>query len=124
MKAVIERAQKIKSVGNSPVNSSQLRLLQSVFYNITKFPSDYWIAIMAVLIKRNFSQVKTWFSNQRQHVRAEQVKRELPPDPIISATTAEGVIIKFRQEGLKLATGWEWSDDIFEGTVSLHYLRR
>jgi hypothetical protein len=52
VKAVIDEAMRIKSVNNSPVNPTQLRLLQAVFYKITKFPSEYWIAVIAILIRR------------------------------------------------------------------------
>jgi hypothetical protein len=70
---------------------------------------------------RQFSQVRTWFSNTRAAVRAEQLKRDLPHDPVISAVTADGVTIKFRPEGLELCKPYEWSDDLFEGVVNLYY---
>lgn len=125
VRMIIEQAHKIKSVGNSPVNAAQLRLLQSVFYKITKFPPDFWIALLAIITRRRFSQVKCWFSNQRQYVRSCQVKRNLPQDPIVTFTTQQGDTLKLRKEALELCGGkLEWSDDLFEGTVRLHYIRQ
>ncbi|KAJ7596865.1 hypothetical protein C8J56DRAFT_299129 [Mycena floridula] len=122
MKTILEQSKRIKTVGNSPVNPAQLRLLQGVYRNVTKFPPDYWIALIAVLIRRTFIQVKTWFSNQRQHTHASQVRENLPEDEVVQAKTEEGVAIKFRPSALEL--GDKWSDDLFEGVLYIYHMRR
>jgi hypothetical protein len=52
MSVIKERAQKIKTIPNSPAKPWQLQVMKDVFYDITKYPSENWIAIIAVVIGR------------------------------------------------------------------------
>ena len=49
---VYARSIRIKTTENSPVNDRQLRVLRMVYDEITKYPRDHWIALIAVVINR------------------------------------------------------------------------
>ncbi|KAJ3575979.1 hypothetical protein NP233_g734 [Leucocoprinus birnbaumii] len=49
----IEKAKKISSLDNSPANDRQLHVLRMVYDEITMYPSEPWIAILAIIIHRS-----------------------------------------------------------------------
>lgn len=48
----IEKAKKISSLDNSPANDRQLHVLRMVYDEITMYPAEPWIAILAIIIHR------------------------------------------------------------------------
>ena len=48
----LERALKIKSLENSPVNDRQLLVLRMVYDEITMYPSEAWMVLIAIIINR------------------------------------------------------------------------
>lgn len=51
-KDIYIRACEIKSLDNSPVNEQQLMVLRMVYDEITMYPSEHWMAVIAVAIHR------------------------------------------------------------------------
>lgn len=51
-KTMLEKAKKINSLDNSPANDRQLHVLRMVYDEITMYPSESWIAILAIIIHR------------------------------------------------------------------------
>jgi len=108
-KEVLGRALLIKTVENSPVNDQQLRVLRMVYDEITKYPKDHWIAILAVVIHRSFAQVKHWFSNERQKNKSGDT---------IDCINELGEKLRVRPLAVKLCE--TWSDEFFEDVVMVH----
>jgi hypothetical protein len=48
----MERALRIKSLENSPVNDRQLHVLRMVYDEITMYPSEAWMVLIAIIINR------------------------------------------------------------------------
>lgn len=48
----MERALRIKSLENSPVNDRQLHVLRMVYDEITMYPSEAWMVLIAIVINR------------------------------------------------------------------------
>jgi len=105
-KEILARALRIKTVENSPVNEQQLRVLRMVFDEITKYPRDSWIAILAVIIGRSFAQVKHWFSNERQKNKSGET---------VDWYNDLGEKIRVRPMCVELCD--EFSDEFFEDVV-------
>ena len=130
---LLQKATKIKSLDNSPANEHQLQVLRMVFDEITMYPSESWMVLIAIIIRRsvlcfssysnqsqcanaNFSaykQVKNWFSNERQKNRSGE-----------SATfeTADGDRIRLRTSAL--STCQEWSDAFIEEVLMIYNFRQ
>ncbi|KAF5375054.1 hypothetical protein D9758_000451 [Tetrapyrgos nigripes] len=106
------RSLQIKSTENSPVNDRQLRVLRMVYDEITKYPKDHWIALIAVIINRSFNQVKHWFSNERQKNKAGD---------IVETFTDIGEKIRVRPLALQLCPAW--SDEFFEDVLLVFNFR-
>jgi hypothetical protein len=51
-KELLEKATKIKSLDNSPVNERQLLVLRMVYDEITMYPCESWMVIIAIVIQR------------------------------------------------------------------------
>lgn len=51
-KLMIDKAKKISSLDNSPANDRQLHVLRMVYEEITMYPSEAWMAILAMVIRR------------------------------------------------------------------------
>lgn len=100
---------KIRSLDNSPVNSRQFIVLRMVYDEITMYPSESWMVLMAIIIRRAFKQVKNWFSNERQKNRSGKV---------IPVETGEGDKVRLRP--LAIQAFQEWSDKLFEEVVMIH----
>jgi hypothetical protein len=49
---MVDKAKKISSLDNSPANDRQLHVLRMVYDEITMYPSEPWIAILAIIIHR------------------------------------------------------------------------
>ncbi|TFK36873.1 hypothetical protein BDQ12DRAFT_686014 [Crucibulum laeve] len=106
---LLDKAKKIKSLDNSPVNDRQFLVLRMVYDQITMYPSEAWIVLVAIIINRSFRQVKNWFSNERQKNRVGEV---------VSIQSEEGDKVRVRSEALKVCA--EWSDEFFEAVVMIH----
>ncbi|KAF8634408.1 hypothetical protein AX15_000859 [Amanita polypyramis BW_CC] len=108
----LERATKIRSLDNSPVNDEQLTVLRMVYDEITMYPSESWMVLIAIIIRRSFKQVKNWFSNERQKNRAGEM---------ISAYTEEGDKMRLRLSAFEFTE--HWSDGLLEEVAMVyHYL--
>jgi len=108
----MERALRIKSLENSPVNDRQLHVLRMVYDEITMYPSEAWMVLIAIVINRAFKQVKNWFSNERQKQKVGQV---------VSIRTDTGEKLRLRTQALQLCQ--EWSDSFFEEVVMIHHFK-
>lgn len=51
-KELMEKAIKIKSLDNSPVNERQLLVLRMVYDEITMYPCESWMVLVAIIIHR------------------------------------------------------------------------
>lgn len=51
-KELMDKAMKIRSLDNSPVNSRQFIVLRMVYDEITMYPSESWMVLMAIIIRR------------------------------------------------------------------------
>jgi len=101
-KELLERARKIKTIDNSPVNNNQLLVLRMVYDEITMYPSEAWMVLIAIIIRRAFKQIKNWFSNERQKNKGGEV---------VLANTDLGDKMRLRPAALQLCQ--EWSDAFF-----------
>jgi hypothetical protein len=54
---LLEKATKIKSLDNSPVNERQLLVLRMVYDEITMYPCESWMVILAIVIQRLVSLI-------------------------------------------------------------------
>lgn len=106
----LERATKIRSLDNSPVNDEQLTVLRMVYDEITMYPSESWMVLIAIIIRRSFKQVKNWFSNERQKNRNGDV---------ISVCTEEGDKMRLRESAIQFSE--HWSDSILEEVVMVYH---
>ncbi|KAF8640796.1 hypothetical protein AX17_000445 [Amanita inopinata Kibby_2008] len=108
----LERATKIRSLDNSPVNDEQLTVLRMVYDEITMYPSESWMVLIAIIIRRSFKQVKNWFSNERQKNRTGEM---------ISVYTEEGDKMRLRLSAFKFSE--HWSDSLLEEIAMVyHYM--
>ncbi|KAF9015544.1 hypothetical protein BDQ17DRAFT_1341250 [Cyathus striatus] len=108
-KELMDRAIKIPSLDNSPANDRQLLVLRMVYDEITMYPSEAWMVLVAVIIRRAFKQVKNWFSNERQKNKVGEV---------VSIQTEDGERLRIRPEALAVCE--QWSDQFFEEVVMVH----
>ena len=51
-KDLMDKASKIKSLDNSPVNERQLSVLRMIFDQITMYPCESWMVLVAIVIHR------------------------------------------------------------------------
>jgi len=109
---MLEKAKKINSLDNSPANDRQLHVLRMVYEEITMYPSEPWIAILAIIIHRSFKQVKNWFSNERQ-------KRGTGEESTVISSTGD----KYRVRPISFTNCQDWSDEWFEEVVMIHHYR-
>ncbi|KAF8913022.1 hypothetical protein CPB84DRAFT_1841447 [Gymnopilus junonius] len=111
-KDLMDKATKIKSLDNSPVNERQLLVLRMVYDEITMYPCESWMVLIAIIINRAYKQVKNWFSNERQKDRSgESVPLE----------TEDGDKVRLRASALE--TCQEWSDSFFEEVIMIYNYR-
>ncbi|PPQ62963.1 hypothetical protein CVT24_006069 [Panaeolus cyanescens] len=111
-KELLDKATKIKSLDNSPVNERQLMVLRMVYDEITMYPCESWMVLLAIIIHRAYKQVKNWFSNERQKNRTgESVPFE----------TEDGDRVRLRATALSVCQ--EWSDAFFEEVVMIYNYR-
>ncbi|KAH9486588.1 hypothetical protein JR316_0000653 [Psilocybe cubensis] len=111
-KELLDKAMKIKSLDNSPVNERQLLVLRMVYDEITMYPCESWMVLIAIIIHRAYKQVKNWFSNERQKNRTgESVPLE----------TEDGDKVRLRSSALLMCQ--EWSDSFFEEVVMIYNYR-
>ncbi|KAF4605053.1 hypothetical protein EYR40_003836 [Pleurotus pulmonarius] len=114
---VKERASKIRTVENSPVNQQQLLVLRMVYDQITMYPSETWMAIIAVTIRRALKQVKNWFSNERQKHNGKK------DEDIVRMVSGEGERLRLRSVAVDYCKAEEWTDAFFEEVVMIHHLK-
>jgi len=109
---LLHKATKIKSLDNSPVNEHQLLVLRMVFDEITMYPCESWMVLIAIIIRRAYKQVKNWFSNERQKNRSGE-----------SATveTADGDRVRLRTSAISVSQ--EWSDSFLEEVLMIYNFR-
>ncbi|KAJ7042409.1 hypothetical protein C8F04DRAFT_1075806 [Mycena alexandri] len=107
-KELLERATAIKSLENSPVNEQQLFVLRTVFDEITMYPSEPWLVLMAIVLHRSLRQIKNWFSNERQKNRWGEV---------VSTHTDFGERLRLRPSATELCD--QWSDAFFEEVLMI-----
>jgi len=111
-KELMDKANRIKSLENSPVNERQLSVLHMIYDEITMYPSESWMVLVAIVIHRAYKQVKNWFSNERQKNRYGDS---------IPTETEEGDKVRLRPSALAMQA--EWSDTFFEEVVMIHNYR-
>ena len=126
---LLDKASKIKSLDNSPVNERQLLVLRMVYDEITMYPCESWMVLLAIVINRfassllashavahsypsAYKQVKNWFSNERQKGKAGDS---------ISIETSDGDKVRIRTTAFALCQ--EWSDSFLEEVVMIHNYR-
>lgn len=51
-KELMEKANKIKSLDNSPVNERQLSVLRMIYDEITMYPCESWMVLVAIIVHR------------------------------------------------------------------------
>lgn len=107
---LLEKATKIRSLDNSPVNDHQLLVLRMVYNEITQYPPESWMVLLAIVIRRAFKQVKNWFSNERQKNKEGRT---------IRTQTKEGDKVRLRPMALQQ---WcpQWSDAFFEEVIMIY----
>jgi len=108
-KRLMDKANKIKSLENSPVNERQLSVLRMIYDEITMYPCESWMVLVAIIIHRAYKQVKNWFSNERQKNRYGDS---------IPTETEEGDKVRLRPSALAMPA--EWSDAFFEEVVMIY----
>ncbi|KAJ6604486.1 hypothetical protein DFH09DRAFT_1354231 [Mycena vulgaris] len=107
-KELMDRACGIKSLENSPVNDQQLLVLRTVYDEITMYPTEPWLVLMAVVLHRSLRQIKNWFSNTRQKNRWGEV---------VCARTDLGERLRLRPSAIELCE--QWSDAFFEEVLMI-----
>ncbi|KAJ6509373.1 hypothetical protein C8R47DRAFT_1035927 [Mycena vitilis] len=107
-KELMDRACCINSLSNSPANECQLFVLRTVFDEITMYPSEPWLVLIAVVLHRSLRQVKNWFSNERQKNRWGDV---------VCTRTDLGERLRLRPSALELCD--QWSDAFFEEVLMI-----
>ncbi|KAJ7630773.1 hypothetical protein FB45DRAFT_916524 [Roridomyces roridus] len=108
-KELLDRAYGIKSLENSPVNEQQLFVLRTVYNEITMYPTEPWLALMAVVLHRSLRQVKNWFSNCRQ--------KNGSGEAMCSDTLTDvGERVRLRPSAIELC---QWSDAFFEEVIMI-----
>ncbi|KAJ7169719.1 hypothetical protein C8R46DRAFT_1089764 [Mycena filopes] len=107
---LLERATEIKSLENSPVNEQQLFVLRTVFSEITMYPSEPWLVLMAIVLHRSLRQIKNWFSNERQKNRWGEAD-------VVATRTDYGERVRLRPSATELCQ--EWSDAFFEEVLMI-----
>jgi len=106
------RALKINTLDNSPVNNQQYAVLCMVYNEITMYPSEAWMVVIALVIHRSLKQVKNWFSNERQKQK---------PGEVVTIQSDIGEKIRLRPSLLELCR--EWSDSLFEGIIRVYHFK-
>lgn len=130
---LLQKATKIKSLDNSPANEHQLLVLRMVFDEITMYPCESWMVLIAIIIRRSvffpfftlkstsimcepecsaYKQVKNWFSNERQKNRSGES---------VTVETADGDKVRLRTSAL--STCQEWSDSFMEEVLMIYNFR-
>jgi len=109
---LLQKATKIKSLDNSPANEHQLLVLRMVFDEITMYPCESWMVLIAIIIRRAYKQVKNWFSNERQKNRSGE-------SDIFE--TADGDRVRLRTSALSICQ--EWSDSFMEEVLMIYNFR-
>ncbi len=51
-KELLDKAKKIRSLENSPVNERQLSVLRMIYDEITMYPCESWMVLVAIIIHR------------------------------------------------------------------------
>ncbi|KAJ7357196.1 hypothetical protein DFH08DRAFT_771720 [Mycena albidolilacea] len=107
-KELMDRACGIDSLSNSPANECQLFLLKTVFDEITMYPTEAWLALMAIILHRSLRQIRNWFSNERQKNRWGDV---------VTTHTDVGERLRLRPSAIELCQ--QWSDTFFEEVLMI-----
>ncbi|KAL4268082.1 Homeobox domain-containing protein [Pleurotus pulmonarius] len=97
--------------------SRNLLVLRMVYDQITMYPSETWMAIIAVTIRRALKQVKNWFSNERQKHNGKK------DEDIVRMVSGEGERLRLRSVAVDYCKAEEWTDAFFEEVVMIHHLK-
>jgi len=118
------RALNIRSTGNTPATEQQRLVMLMVFKEITPYPDDAWLSMLAVLINREYHQVKNWFSNQRQKdARANRENGQYSLASALCKITCDGRVLRLRSSALECCMAEDWSDQFFEEVVMIHNVK-
>ncbi|KAJ7275208.1 hypothetical protein B0H12DRAFT_1086245, partial [Mycena haematopus] len=107
-KELMDRACGIDSLSNSPANDCQLHVLKTVFDEITMHPTEPWLVLMAIILRRSLRQIRNWFSNERQKNRWGD---------LVSTYTDVGERLRLRPSAIELCE--QWSDAFFEEVLMI-----
>ncbi|KAJ7225686.1 hypothetical protein GGX14DRAFT_640325 [Mycena pura] len=107
-KELLARACAIESLENSPVNAQQLFVLRTVYDEITMYPIEPWLVLMAIVLHRSQRQIKNWFSNERQKNRCGET---------VCAQNELGERLRLRPSALEFCE--DWSDAFFEEVLMI-----
>lgn len=76
-KELLEKAIKIKSLDNSPVNERQLLVLRMVYDEITMYPCESWMVLIAIIINRSVLLSPSFISSAHAFCQCLQASQEL-----------------------------------------------
>jgi len=116
------RALRVPCASNVPASTQQRMLMRTVFDDITPYPDDAWMSHMAILTKRNYKQVKNWFSNQRQKEAKPEAENRgarlsLGSDCTIEDSlvdiSCDGRTLRVRNTSAECLSEEGWTDDDF-----------
>jgi len=111
-----KQAQEIPTSRGTQANAFQLFILEWVYREITAYPEDAWMALIAVNIHRSYNQVKHWFSNKRQvdaRTKAKAGSNALETE--IEKVRIEGRTVCLRPSAIQEGNLEEkWSDEGFK----------
>ncbi|KAH8835904.1 hypothetical protein DL96DRAFT_1550282 [Flagelloscypha sp. PMI_526] len=110
-----EKAAKMETVMNSPVNEIQYAVLRMVYDTITPYPPEPYMNILAVVLARSYRQIKNWFSNERQ-------KNKVTPASLQEHLTITGENLRLRLGAVRICDTEDWSDELFDDLVQTAYL--
>ncbi|KAH7885937.1 hypothetical protein F5I97DRAFT_1809462 [Phlebopus sp. FC_14] len=123
------RALAIPSTGKTPATARQRMVMQMVYDEITPYPDEAWVSQLGIIIRREYHQVKNWFSNQRQ--KDARDSRQQSPQPITPSAletslckiSCDGRDMRIRTSALESCAADEWSDAFFDEVVMIHNFR-
>jgi hypothetical protein len=143
-----KRAVAIPSTGKTPATWRQRLVMQMVYDEITPYPDEAWVSQLGVIInrfvaifsiltillnltsyRREYHQVKNWFSNQRQ--KDARDSRQHTPQPATPAglevslckITCDGRDLRLRTAALESCKAEDWSDTFFDEVVMIYNFR-
>ncbi|KII93768.1 hypothetical protein PLICRDRAFT_404522 [Plicaturopsis crispa FD-325 SS-3] len=108
------RAHTINWIKKKKFRSSQLDMLNMVFYEITPYPPNSWIGVLAVIVHANYEAVNIWFGNTRQRLAKNRGEDE---DTLMSqmvCVSCPAGNLRMRPIALRSTKPEDWTDSWFE----------